>query len=107
MTEFISFFSFPLNFSTALNPQYERGVFCVTILLQTELFLTLCKSNLLIELNVENSLETAIKFNPYCTSKKFYKIFCKDYNRYKETIFINNERFWRKKPTKERNNFKK
>ena len=44
---------------------------------------TLWKSNLLVELIVENSLETTIKFNPYFTSKNFIKNFCKDYNLYK------------------------
>ena len=34
---------------------------------------TLWKSNLLVELIVENSLETTIKFNPYFTSKNFIK----------------------------------
>ena len=40
-------------------------------------------------------------------TENFYKIFCKEYNRYKETTFIRNERFWRKKPIKEKNHFKK
>ena len=47
---------------------------------------TLWKSNLLVELILENSLETTIKFKPYLTSKNFIKNFCKDYNLYNQTI---------------------
>ena len=47
------------------------------------------------------------KKNPKNIEKKLQANLSKDYNRYKETIFVNNERFWRKKPIKKRNNFKK
>ena len=46
---------------------------------------------------IEYYLDRIDKFNPYLNSKHFLKIFCKDYNRYKEIIFINNERFWWRK----------
>ena len=55
---------------------------------------------------LENWLEIATKLNLYLTKKSFKK-FCKDYTSYKEIISINNERFWRKEPIKERKNFEK
>ena len=67
----------------------------------------LCKSNILVDLLLKNSLEIATKLNLYLTKKHVKKIFCKDYTGYEEIIFINNERFWRKEPIKERKNFEK
>ena len=46
-----------------------KGVILSNEPITNRIILTLWKSNLLVELILENSLETTIKFNPYLTSK--------------------------------------
>ena len=72
-----------LKKAISLNPEYPNAYYNLAILYMGQenlekAELALKKAiKLIVELIVENSLKTAIKFNPYCTSKNFIKFFLK------------------------------